>query len=233
MQRDLFDAGITELPRPRYGISGLQNIRIQLRFDQILVGVIGLLVFYVLIFSFGVENGKKYAFEELKAERVKREQLMSEFREKLLERSEAPIAEAPVISSPNPEGGRPASFSQPAGAGSAPKSSSSIAAAAQNSQVLPEADSKKTVLAVNAVNSKYPAGKYTIQSVTFNSLAMADKELLKLKKKGHEGFVIPSGSFYQVCVKAFETKKIASAVLKKLQADGIIGHDAYVRPIPQ
>ena len=69
----------THLPKTDF----LDRYRVTLKLDQALVGAIAMLVLYVLVFSFGVEKGKRYAAEELKAERAKREHLVQEFRDKI------------------------------------------------------------------------------------------------------------------------------------------------------
>lgn len=82
MQTELFDVSRPTLEIPkveRHALSGwLDQFRVTLRIDHLLIGGISALVLYVLVFSFGVEKGKRYAFEELKAERARQEQTVRE-----------------------------------------------------------------------------------------------------------------------------------------------------------
>ena len=73
-------------------------------------------------------------------------------------------------------------------------------------------------------------GKYTVQLVTYKDEKLAVREVGRLKSKGHQGFVIPSGSFYQVCADYFETLSKARSLLRKFQESGRYP-DAFVRPV--
>ena len=78
-----------------------------------------------------------------------------------------------------------------------------------------------------------PPGKYTIQTITFTSRPIAEKEIKRLTDKGFEAFLIPSGKFLQVCVAGFENRIKASETLIKLRSLGLAPRDAYVRTMPQ
>ena len=97
MQKELFAAApmaaLSETfaePKP----SILDRYRLNLRLDQTLVLMIVLLVVYVLVFSFGVETGKRYSMAELRAERAKRERISEEFSRKMSEAQNAMTAAA-------------------------------------------------------------------------------------------------------------------------------------------
>lgn len=51
----------------------IDRFQLTLRLDHLLIGGIFALVLYVLIFSFGVEKGKRYVTAELKAEKARQE----------------------------------------------------------------------------------------------------------------------------------------------------------------
>ena len=58
--------------------------RVTLRLDHLSVVAICALVMYVLVFSFGVEKGKRFAFEELRAEKAKKEMAEKELARALI-----------------------------------------------------------------------------------------------------------------------------------------------------
>ena len=78
MQGDLFGMPTVAATQTGQKNDFLERTRVTLRLDQALAGAIGLLVIYVLIFSFGVEKGKRLGMAELQAERTKNERMMRE-----------------------------------------------------------------------------------------------------------------------------------------------------------
>lgn len=73
-------------------------------------------------------------------------------------------------------------------------------------------------------------GNYTVQLVTYDNQSLAEKEINRLKSKGYEGFIIPSGHYYQVCANYFDTKSKAHSDLEALKQTGRYP-DAYIRPV--
>jgi cell division septation protein DedD len=73
-------------------------------------------------------------------------------------------------------------------------------------------------------------GKFTVQLVTYNDKTQAENEISRLKSKGYEGFIIPSGHYYQVCASYFDTKSNARSQLEELKQTGRYP-DAYIRPV--
>lgn len=65
------DTSRVSQPQPNW----LDQFRVTLRVDHLSILAISALVLYVLVFSFGVEKGKRIAIRELEAERVKQEQM--------------------------------------------------------------------------------------------------------------------------------------------------------------
>lgn len=213
MQKDLFgtSAVLTE-SNPKTDF--LQRFRITLRFDQALIVMILLLVAYVLIFSFGVETGKRYSMAEIRAERSKREHMVEELTGKIFE------AQAAVQNN----GAIPATAGKPIPAAGTTAAPATLA---------PATGTPVSVAAATpAVTEKEkPTGKYTIQAVTVTSQAAAEREIKKLTAKGYRGFVIPSGKFLQICVEGFESREKASQNMKQLKTSGMVPKDAYVRPL--
>ncbi len=106
MQGDLF--GIPTLTASAGSIhqksAFLERHRVTLRFDQALMALIALLVACVLIFSFGVEKGKRLGMAELKSERAKRERIVRELSEKVFAKNSQgllPLSNAqPAVAEP-------------------------------------------------------------------------------------------------------------------------------------
>lgn len=198
MQGDLFGSAsaLPSVSQNAQRASFLERTRLTLRLDQGLVALIALLVFYVLIFSFGVEKGKRLGLAELQAERTKRESMVRELRAKIF----------------------------------SPKTSRET----EISVELPASITGESVVSLpSEPRAIVPAGQYTIQLITYKSQSAADREIQKLREKGHQGFVIPSGRYFQVCANGFTSRQEAQNILRQLKAQKIAAPDAYVRPIPQ
>ena len=210
MQKELFGATPAaafpeSLIPPKTSL--LDRYRLNLRLDQMLIVLIGLLVVYVLIFSFGVETGKRYSMAELRAERAKRERMTEELGRKIFEMQQGSVNAAPVVA---------------ATVGTSAVNLSSGPAAAAKPVVNP---------AAGGMAGFKPAGKYTIQTVTVASKTTAEREIKKLTEKGHQAFVIPGGKKLQVCVDGFESRDEASQAMRQLKSRRLIPADAYVRAI--
>ncbi len=198
MQGELFKVSgpvvdASKLPPPQ--ASWLDRFRVTLRLDHLAVAAILALVLYVLVFSFGVEKGKRFALDELKAEKVKQEQMTKEGSERQAVTPEPATPKASETESEVPQA------APPAGENPSP---------AETSETL---------------------GKYTIQLITFTSRSRADQEVERLKKLGHESFVIPAGKFYQVCVDAFQNMGEAKDRLTQFKAEGFASSDAFIRSL--
>jgi cell division septation protein DedD len=238
MQKDLFGATASILPGQGSKSDFLERYRLSLRLDQTLVALIFLLVVYVLVFSFGVETGKRYAMAELKAERAKREVMAQEFREKVfaniaqgkmvINKSDLKTDQIQIVDSaatePSlvPSTTATSEASRTAEVGSA-EDPTVIEAAVKTDA----ATSKKTT--VEAPQSA--AGKFTIQMVTHTSKTLAEQEIKRLSAKGFKGFIVPKGKYHIVCVNGFDTRNKAGAILKQLKTQGVVPPDAYVRSI--
>lgn len=205
MQTELFEWSAKSLPEepvvPKS--SFLERTSFDLRLDQILGIALVLLVFYVLVFSWGVDRGKRSAFESHALKTVAAS-IAPEI-------SSATVAVAKVAEK------EPSVI--------APNSSDSIGKVPQEVPI-PSSELPKPVASVNK-----PSGKYTIQHVTYVAQSVADREIQKLLKKGHHSFIIPSGRYLQVCIDSFETRQEAIKILRQLRTEGIVTSDAYVRPM--
>ena len=82
MQRELFEMSGPVVDASKFSVSSHKNwldrFQVTVRVDHLFILGISALVFYVLVFSFGVEKGKRFALDELRAEKQKREQISQE-----------------------------------------------------------------------------------------------------------------------------------------------------------
>lgn len=192
---------------------------VTIRFDQAIIGVLLLIVAYVFVFSFGVESGKRYAMAEIKAERAMRERMARELGEKIFANSQIQ-AEARPDSNPD--------FIDPTG--------TMINLTALKQKGIPSAVTKATKIPASVQAPKVDAkgkmkGKYAVQTVTFTSKAMAQKQLEKLAQKGYQGVIVARGKFLQICVTGFESKDQATQAMGQLKAEGLAPKDAYIRTL--
>lgn len=193
----------------------LDQFRITLRLDHLAITAILALVLYVLVFSFGVEKGRRFAFEELEARQTKETQLSS-----ALSSPQEVLKERP----PQPAEVTASSFSALPAAGS-------LSAPA----VPKKAESAPANVSVLSLSSKVPSpsvtSKYTLQLITFVSQSRAEKEVERLKSLGLAAFVLPEGNKFQVCADSFESFKEAKERLMNLKKEGFIPPDAFIRPL--
>ncbi len=213
MQKDLFGtASVAAMPDTLSAkISFLDRYRMSIRLDQAVFLLIGLLVIYVLVFSFGVETGKRYAVAELKAERLKHERMVDELRDKVFASPSAITNSVALVDSHQPL--------------LAPSNKVKAGAVTEDTASAVESSPK------TAVETDLQNGKFTIQTMTIASKAVAEKEIQRLAQKGMKGFIIPRGKMNMICINAFESREKASRSLKELKTQRLVPSDAYVRPV--
>jgi len=114
MQRELFGMSgpVVDASKISKSQEGwMDRFRITLRLDHLSILAIAALVLYVLVFSFGVEKGKRFALQELEAERLKQLQASKEFKELTAPETSLPLA----ATSPSPEVAMPTVASEVTG----------------------------------------------------------------------------------------------------------------------
>lgn len=212
MQKDLFGAStvspLMSSMEPKSDF--LQRFRLQLRLDQTIIGALLLLVVYVLVFSFGVESGKRYAMAEIKAERSMRERMARELGEKIFANSQSQLAAATTAP----------------GAPTASVQAKVSTPAAPTVQATAPVTSPET-----APEIKTGSGKFLVQTVTYTTKAAAEEQIKLLAKKGYAGKILPRGKFQQVCVGGFETRDKATQAMSQLKTQGLAPQDAYIRTL--
>ncbi|MBI4368117.1 MAG: SPOR domain-containing protein [Candidatus Omnitrophica bacterium] len=191
------------------GKSFLRRHQITLTLDQLLLASLACVVAVALVYCFGVERGKRTMEKQV-------QNLVSE-RSETIPASETPIAvrgrqmEAVLMVNQEP--------------------------AAESKVMTPQAEtSQEVTIHVPKQTQGFPlvdlsnSERYTVQLVTYVDEKMASREIDRLKAKGHNGFVIPSGRYFQVCANYFESTRQAKDFLKQLRETGRYP-DAYIRPV--
>ncbi len=205
MQSDLFEIPVPNIQtQTAQRFAFLESYRFSLRLDQALIGTIVLIMIYVLVFSFGVEKGKQFALVELKAERLKRERMVQELSQKLIEKSSELTAKK--------------------------KSLSLTVPATAKAVATPPVNESRTEIKRTIPAGQYTL---QVATYTKKQKAAADSLVKDLLQKGMKGFVIPSSSHLAICVEAFENHSSAKKILAELKAQKMIPTDAYIRGIPQ
>ncbi|OGW97798.1 MAG: hypothetical protein A2Z81_03660 [Omnitrophica WOR_2 bacterium GWA2_45_18] len=88
----------------------------------------------------------------------------------------------------------------------------------------PQEPSMSSVGAVSSVNETVGTYAYTIQVLSVNERARADKALEDVRKKGYEPFIVSKdlgakGTWYRINVGKFDTKPQAEEVLSQIKKD--------------
>ncbi len=205
-QKDLFEfaprmTSLPQAPAPasaKSAFSFLEQTRVAFRLDQLLTVSIALMVGMAVIYTSGIEKGRRMSWTVPAAVPAS------------VEIAQTPVEPVPASADIRIE---PA-FSMSSSSRSFQKTETLVATSTQR------------------ISSGKPDGSYTIQLVTYKEESLAQKKVQALASQGLEGFLIPSGSYYQVCVNGFAKRQEASQNLIRLKSKGIAPRDAYVRMIP-
>ncbi|MBI1978049.1 MAG: SPOR domain-containing protein [Candidatus Omnitrophica bacterium] len=213
--------GSSDLLRKKSFISRYQFV---LTLDKFLIVLIGVTVVFVLTYSFGVEHGKR---------------MMEKQFQKTI-----PIETASVLTTIIPTG-KPSAVEpqgqeilllageQQAHSESSRQEESGTGLKEMKTEPIRKKESDDLPFTVGTPQAKLMIAKgklYTVQLVTYNNKQLAQREIERLKSKGFEGFVIPSGSYFQVCVNYFESRTKARDFLNGFSDSGRCP-DAYIRPV--
>lgn len=215
MQGDLFHIPVTSSV-PNLGTSKhpsfLEQYRIVLRMDQLIMMLILMLIIFAVVFSMGVEKGKRAVSVSIQEQSIQITQPAIPAQVKEPVKLTAPKEIVPGVVTTSE------AIQEPA----AP-----VEKAEEPQIVITEAKAVETPAKQAALD-----GKYTIQVVTYVSEKQAERQIDHLKSKGYEAFVVPSGKYFQICVNAFSNKQSALSQLQALQVQKLAPHDAYVRSMP-
>lgn len=223
VQGELFGGGSSfesELIRPK---SFLARHRFALSLDKIFLILIVFIFGFTISYSVGVEFGKRSVENKLKQlDPIQTQTLSTErgYQDPIEENSQQTLLVSTVEKAaepdynPSPEGpvqNLPVESQQTVSPGK------SISSQVSFTETLGVTEAQKI-------------GKYTVQLVTYDNKELAEKELNRLKSQGYQGFIIPSGRFFQVCANYFDSKSTARPKLDQLKQTGRYP-DAYIRPV--
>ncbi len=204
--------------------SFLSRYQITLRLDKIILLMIGMMFVFTLSHTFGMERGKRLMEKKYEALIPSQVQTLSQ-PEETNDPTEALESETVLMvnqGKPAPSAQKPLQI----GLEAAPLLEGPIRITSERTTPLPP--TQATVTPTPSELKKL--GNFTVQLVTYDSKTMADKEIDRLKSKGYEGFIIPSGRFFQVCANYFDDKSKARSHLEELKQTGRYP-GAYVRPV--
>ncbi len=217
MQADLFEssraksAEIPQAPQRPARFSFLDQKHIILRLDQLFVGLIAMGVGGALLYGAGVECGRQMAFKDKRVVKVSKR------------------VELPAVALSDPP---PPSVAQLRKAVEASEIEVAPAGRTLTETLHAESYSESRSEHVTTRALKRPHGGYTIQIATYKAQEIAERSVQTLVSRGMDGFVLSSGSFYQVCIHEYEDRKLASRRLSEMKTKGVIPKDAYVRVVP-
>jgi len=206
----------------------LERYRMNMRLDQAVAGTIILIMIYVLVFSFGVEKGKRFAMEELKSERTKRDHMVNELRDKLIQNGLLPASEVSAVNLNKPVSLVVAASSQAVATKPVVQQVTPVQA------ILPKDEGlgKDVNVPVNKEGFfTVPEGKYTIQIVTYKAQSAAERGARDLSEKGLQGFLIQKGSYWELCSQSFDSFAKAKDGLKDMKDKKLVPADAFIRPL--
>jgi len=224
MQEDLFGEARGEeegsLRAPSPGPSGfIERVRLSISLDKVLFGLLASLIFFVLVFTLGVQYGKRTALESVLKEERGRSQ------------GERPGSPAERVAREP----RAPAVSFAAGGATAvltttrPSTREAVEVfSAEGPAVRPAADAG---FPDEALPEPARRSGYTIQLVTYLARDRAEREAERLRQEGFDSFIIASGQFFQVCADSFESVQAAKGRLAQVKEDFPAYRDAYVRPV--
>lgn len=196
--------------------SFLSRHQLTITLDKLLLGWIAMMVVFVLTYSFGVEHGKRAVEKRL-------ESVLLTHSETVDPRTAQTDDPTDLLTAPKQETVLIIKDIRDRAPALTPRDP-------VTEEETPGADQDEAERSPLPSPDLARQAKYTLQLVTYTDQHTALKELDRLKTKGHEGFVIPSGRYFQVCANYFDTTSKARNVLKELRGTGRYP-DAFVRPI--
>ncbi|MBN1493959.1 MAG: SPOR domain-containing protein [Candidatus Omnitrophica bacterium] len=221
-QKDLFSELIQDASASPYDEPPKRNkLTLTLNVDKILLFVLTCAIIFAVVFSYGIETGKKIKIDDegefgADAEKgvAKKPSILSLFsraEQAVKEKKTPAVAEdtttvvVPITASEIPD---PVTVEQ----------------AAQQTEV------KQEVVLPIEKKAELPQEVWTVQIITYVNTTFAKEELRKTEEKGYEGFILPSGKYYQICVGMFATKAEAANLLDKFKKEKDYS-DAYIRKV--
>jgi cell division septation protein DedD len=234
-QKDLFSELIQDTSSPSYDEGQKPGkLTLTLNVDKVLLFILTCAIIFAVVFSYGIETGKK---------------LQNDNGDDLLMEIEATPQEGDVSDHANvlgffgTEAVAPSLASEPLPASGIPASGTSTAAGPSTTETLvlpfvaPQAvetsaevlKPPEVIVPIEEKKEELPLF-WTVQIITYINKTYATEELKKLKEKELEGFILPSGKYFQICVGKFATKDEAAKFLEKFKKQKDYA-DAYIRQV--
>jgi len=189
-QSDLFEEAARPDPKKRpqrqHPVARGYRLSLSISYEQIVFFAIAFIMLMVLIFSLGVEKGKR---------------LLMPPESPVLEFVKPEIMPKPVIT---------------ATAEKIMEESSQALETKKALAVLPEPKTEKIEKSVLVDTPKPPSKPYTIQVATYWTKANAKRELEKLRRNKFDSFIISTNGKYEICVGEYINKAGAKADMEKL-----------------
>ena len=190
--------------------------------DKLLIGVCLLVVSYVVVFSWGVERGRKQTKVDTDAKIEKLHNELSRLTLVAHELARTPVRKpeiAPIA---------PASDTEPI------ELSNQTTWPSENFEttttvLLPSESASVPVPSAETVT--FGKKQFTVQLATYVTTDRAEEQVQKLKKIGYDAYVIPSGKYFQVCIEKLATKPMAQSLKSKIQSETHLYPDAYIRNV--
>ncbi len=230
MQQDLFsspspyDVGETTGPfNSKKTLDSRENKSVAYGLDKLLIGVCLLVISYVVVFSWGVERGRKQikAETEAKVEKLHNEiSRLTTVTQELVRTPMRRIEDIPVP--PDASNVQTVSlFKEP------------IVELPQDQEMAePLEMSARKIAAPESQTLALGEKRFTLQLATYVTTDRAEEQIQKLKKLGYNAFVIPSGKYFQVCIEKLQTKSTAQSLKTRIQNETHLYPDAYIRNLP-
>lgn len=209
MQADLFNLSISDsFERQAFQRSFFER-KFTLRMDQLFGMGLVCIVFFVLVFAWGVERGKADSRHEflLKAQP-----------------SHSQSSEIKAVVAP--------SAVQNDSSLTLPQNSVAIEVATDERSAHVVSAKKAPELKTEVVQPATAGTKYTIAHVTYAKKDQALNEIRRIKSKGYSSFLVSSGKYYQICVSGFDSRKNANDAIRSLRLKGVVSTDSYIRNMP-
>lgn len=220
-QKELFNyqSPLSKENQTRQSSKAREKVSIRIGIDLLLALVLFVLVSSIFVYLFGVHQGKKSV--------------------------EAITTTGSTLSLEDWEGSQsasnPASISAPAPSvetKATPQATTATPSKAATTTDLVNTSERETASATASAaqvttvqtSAVTVANPWTIQLITYVGQVKANEEVKKLKAKGWDAFVIPSGKYAQLCVGKFNTKNEAERFMSEVR--GLKTYSgAYVRRV--
>ena len=193
-QLELFDVTRQVPPRPHREMAG--RFLFHLRYDQVMLAAMAVVIGVTVVFACGVERGKQL----VRSERV------------LWARQQPPRPDPPRERTSDAVTKSPAGAAEPGvqtpkeSPAKAPATSPKVKAAT------------KLASAAEAERGRAGTSRYAIQVVTYSRVQLARQELERLRARGDRGFLVMSDGHTRVYVGPFPSKANAAEELTRLKA---------------